>query len=856
MRRIAPPTNTRTTGSLRRPTRSVFLSFAVAALASAQTADYVRDVRPILNKRCVACHGPAQQMNGLRLDDPESAIKGGYSGAAIIKGNSAASKMIERVASTKDGVKMPPAGPALTPAEVATLRNWIDQGANFPASAVSRSGAAKPKVTHWSFQPIRRPDAPAAKNAAWAKNPIDKFILARLEAEGTGPSAEASKTTLIRRVSLDLTGLPPTPRETEEFLNDTAPNAYERLVNRLLESPRFGERWARHWLDLAHYADSDGYEKDLQRPWAWRYRHWLIDALNGDLPFDQFTIEQLAGDLLPRPTTDQLVATGFLRNTLTNREAGVDRDEARFEQLVNRTNTVSTVFLGLATGCAQCHNHKYDPISQKDYYSMLAFFDQSEEQEIDAPLPGELGAYLAALPEWKKKREELLREYEIPALMPAWEEKMNEAIDKPGTQAEWDFALTGMKGAFDRAVKVLKTPLAKRSERDQRRLEDYFIRNGTAFGLPNQDKYKKRADLRKKLDELDKTLPPFSQASAMTLEADAKPTRLRIRGQWNQLGIEVQPDTIASLPAMQAKGNPTRLDLARWLVSKDHPLTPRVTVNRFWGELFGRGLVKTTEDFGIQGEKPTHPELLDWLAAEFMQPSDPAARPWSMKHILRTIVTSATYRQSSAARPELQQKDPENTLLARQSRLRLPAETLRDVTLASSGLLSDEIGGRSVKPPQPEGVAELGYGRSSNPWKAATGRDRYRRGLYIHFQRTTPYPMLMTFDAPDSSVACSRRSRSNTPLQALNLLNDEVFFEAAQALAWRLEREAPADVTGRLDYAYGLTLARTPSQSERDRLAKFHDQQARIFSDEKSALSPWVGVSRVLLNLDEFITRE
>jgi hypothetical protein len=413
-----------------------------------------------------------------------------------------------------------------------------------------------------------------------------------------------------------------------------------------------------------------------------------------------------------------------------------------------------------------------------------------------------------------------------------------------------------MKAMVDRAVRVLKTQPSKRSERDQRRLEDYFIRSGTAFGLPKQEKYKRRTELRKKLDELDSTQPPFSQASAMTLDADAKATRLRIRGQWNQPGIEVQPEGLSALPAIEANGKATRLELARWMVAEENPLTARVAVNRFWAELFGRGLVKTTEDFGLQGDKPTHPELLDWLAAEFMRPSDPSVRRWSVKNILRQIVTSVTYRQSSSVRPDVQQKDPENALLARQARLRLPAESMRDATLAASGLLSDEIGGRSVKPPQPEGVAELGYGRASNPWKTSSGKDRYRRGLYIHFQRTTPYPMLMTFDAPDSSVACTRRSRSNTPLQALNLLNDEVFFEAAKALAWRMEREAPGDITSRLDYAYELTLARKPSERERERLAQFHDQQARIFAGEKNALSPWVGVSRVLLNLDEFITRE
>ncbi len=826
-----------------------------AAAAVAQSPDFVRDVRPILNKRCAGCHGAAQQMNGLRLDDPESAIRGGYSGPAIVKGKSAESKLIERVRSTKDGFRMPPSGPAAAPAEVATLAAWIDAGAVYP-EGLRAAPAARPRNTHWSFQPVRRPDPPAVKNADWARNPIDRFVLAKLETEGVAPSPEASKATLIRRVTLDLTGLPPTPRETREFLADDAPGAYERVADRLLRSPRYGEKWARHWLDLAHYADSDGYEKDLIRPWAWRYRHWLIDAINRDLPFDRFTVEQLAGDLLPNAGTDELVATGFLRNTLTNREAGVDRDEARFEQLVNRTNTVGSVWLGLGVGCAQCHNHKYDPITQKDYYSLLSFFDLSEEQDIDAPLPGEVGAYLAALPEYEKKRKTLFDEYEVGALMPLWEVKILEAIDKPGTQAEWDFSLTAMKASFDRTLKVMKTQPAQRAPRDTRRLENYFVHSGGSFGLPHQDKFKKiRDEMRKKLDALDATLPPFSQAQAMIDDPARDATRLRIRGQWNQYGIAVKPEPPAFL-APSSTSRQTRLDLAKWLVSPENPLPARVHANRVWGEFFGRALAKVTEDFGKQGEKPSHPELLDWLASEFMKPSDPLARPWSMKHLHRTIVTSAAYRQSSRARPEMDKRDPENLLLARQSRLRLPAEILRDASLSAAGLLSDDIGGHSIRPPQPEGVAELGYGRSRNAWKTSSGRERYRRGLYIHFQRTTPYPMLMNFDEPDGAVSCSRRGRSNTPLQALNLLNDEVFFEAARALAWRVEREAPPGVAARLEYAFALCFNRPPTETERQRLARFHDEQTRILSEEKSDLSPWTGVSRVLLNLDEFITRE
>lgn len=813
--------------------RLLLLTVSISALGA---QDFVRDVQPIFRKRCSGCHGAAMQTNGLRLDDGASALRGGYSGPAIVKGKSGESKLIERVTSSKDGFKMPPAGARLTEAEVATLRSWIDAGAAVPAGSVA---PAPVKSDLWSFQPVKPQPA---------KSSIDTFVRARLQAEGFTPSPEADRVTLLRRASLDLTGLPPTPAETADFLADQSPDAYEHQVDRLLASPHYGERWARQWLDLAHYADSDGYEKDQPRAWAWRYRHWVIQALNRDLPFDRFTIEQLAGDLMPGPTVDNLVATGFLRNTLTNREAGVDRDEARFEQLINRTNTVSTTFLGLTMGCSQCHDHKYDPISQRDYYRMLSFFDRTEEGEINAPLPGELGPYLGALPEYDRKRAALLAEYEVPGLQPLWEAKIMSAIDDPGGTPEWDFALTSMKAMFDRTVRVMKTPPAERSERDSRRLTDYFIySNNTTVGL-DKAKIDRLKELRKKLTELNATLPPFSQAPVMTDLPGTPPTQIRVRGDWKAKGIPVDSGVLTVLPQLKPQ-QPTRLDLARWIVSRENPLTARVWVNRAWQEFFGRGLVKTTEDFGKQGEKPSHPELLDWLAAEFMD------QGWSMKHLHKTIVMSATYRQSSKARPELATKDPENVLLARQSRVRLPAETLRDEALAVSGLLNDEVGGRSIKPPQPAGVAELGYG--SRKWELSPGRERYRRGLYIHFQRTTPYPMLMNFDAPDMSVACTRRTRSNTPLQALNLLNDEVFFEAAKALAWRVTEETPGtSVAGKIDYAFKLCTGRAPTEKERARLERYHDEQATLFSKENQSLGAMVGVSRVLLNLDEFITRE
>jgi hypothetical protein len=430
--------------------RSVGLLFALVVIVNAAEPDFVRDVQPLLAAKCQGCHGPARQMAGLRVDD-----------AALLRvitpGSAANSTLIQRVTSTKPGFKMPPAGPGLTPSEIETVRTWIDAGAKVPFE-----GTAVVKSSHWAFQPLKRPAVPAA--TAWSKNPIDAFVLARLKSANLEPSPEAAKTTLLRRVSLDLTGLPPTPEQITAFVNDSRPDAYERVVDRLLASQHYGEKWARHWLDLARYADSDGYEKDLVRPHAWRYRQWVIDALNADMPFDQFTVEQLAGDLLPKPTVEQRVATGFHRNVLTNREAGVDRAEARFEQDINRTSTIGTVWLGLTVGCAQCHNHKFDPISQKEFYQLFAFVSDIEENDIDAPVPGELGPYLKARPEYDKKRAALLAEYDIASHQTVWEQKVKRAVEHPGEDIEWDFIVTEFRASNDNATKMLYVDPAKRTQ--------------------------------------------------------------------------------------------------------------------------------------------------------------------------------------------------------------------------------------------------------------------------------------------------------------------------------------------------------------------------------------------------------
>ncbi len=800
--------------------------------------DFHKDILPVFAKRCQGCHGQQQQMAGLRLDRADASLA------------KSVSKIVERVSSEKKGFRMPPIGEPLTPAEVAAIRAWVEKGAVWPAGAV----AANKGNSHWAFQQPRKIDGAS----------IDSFILAKLKTEGIEPSPEADRRTLIRRVTLDLTGLPPTPADVNTFLGDARPGAYERLIDRLLASPHYGERWARYWLDLAHYADSDGYEKDLPRPYAWRYRDWVIDAMNRDMPFDQFTVEQLAGDLIPGATVDQKVATGFLRCVLTNREGGVDRAEARFEQLVNRTNTASTVWLAMTVGCAQCHNHKYDPISQKDHYAMMAFFEKGEDAEIDAPVGGEAGPYLAALPAYRAKRDEIYEQYKIPERAAHFEDKLREAFRNPGKDLEWDFALTAFKAMFDRYERYLTE--GKHTPRDLENFRHYFVHPGASSPEFRQDK--KLAgevkEARGKLGDLDKTLPPFAQAMVIEDDPSYGPTHLRIRGDYKTKGEKVDPAGLSVLAPIPEGVKRDRMALAKWLASRDNPLTARVAMNRLWQELFGRGIVKTSEDFGLVGDRPAHPELLDWLAVEFMD------RGWSWKQMVRTIVLSDVYKRSSQARPDLSTKDPENVLLARQNRLRLSAELIRDGALAASGLMNTSIGGRSIRPPQPKGVAELGYG-SGNKWEETQGAERYRRGLYVHYQRTTPYPLLVTFDAPDSSIACSRRRVSNTALQALNLMNDPVFFEAAQNLAARVLREsAGTSLQQRLDFAFALCASRSPSSREVERLTQLYTQYQAKLDDETAKkwmpappdgvsireAAAWTGLSRVLLNLDEFITRE
>jgi hypothetical protein len=653
---------------------------------------------------------------------------------------------------------------------------------------------------HWAFKAPQRSALPKVKDGRWVRNPIDAFILARLEKERIKPSPEAERVTLIRRLSLDLLGLPPAPEEIHEFAADKAPDAYERLVDRLLASPHFGERWGRHWLDLARYADSDGYEKDAVRPYAYLYRDWVIDAINRDEPFDEFTIEQLAGDLLPAATLEQKKATGFHRQTLTNKEGGVDPEEFRCKATVDRVSTTASVWLGLTLGCAECHSHKYDPITQREFYQFYAFFNTASEVDVPAPLPEELARY---------EKEKRAWDEEEARLKEAREAHLKEDGDE--AQSSWDKQL---------AAHAKKEPKA-----------------------------------------------PDRKAATLAENEKRRETRIHLRGDFLRKGDLVSPGTLAVLHPFKPRGDrPDRLDLAHWLMDPANPLTSRVTVNRIWRHLLGRGLTDSVDDFGARGELPSHPELLDWLATEFPK------RGWSLKRMIKLIVTSSTYRQSSHFRPELLERDPGNVLLARQNRFHIEAENVRDVYLAASGLLNPAIGGPSVRPPLPADIAAIGYANSVK-WKESAGADRYRRGLYIFFQRTVPYPMLITFDAPAANLACTRRERSNTPLQALTLLNDPVFYECAQALGRQLAGEPFPDVPARIKRAFERCLGREPTRAESVRLQTFYEGQlrltganpgdaARIVNDPKIEASrvpetaALVALARTLMNLDEFVTRE
>lgn len=833
-------------------------------------ADFARDVLPVFEKRCHACHGPAVQSSGLRLDGPEAVTKGGYSGPVVTPGNPEQSRLYKLIAGLDPKLAMPPAGPRLTPAQIAAVKEWIDSGAAWTAAARTKETA---KPAHWSFVAPRRPEAPQVRKTGWLRNPIDAFVLRKLEDRGIEPSPEADPATLVRRLHLDLIGLPPGAGVVERYLADHDPNRYENLVEELLRSPHFGEKWARSWLDLSRYADTEGNESDFPRPYAWRYRHWLIDAFNRDMPFDEFTMRQIAGDLIPGATVEHRAGLGFFRNTLSNREGGADIEAERVEQVVDRTNSVGLAWLGLTVGCARCHNHKYDPISQRDYYELYAFFNNADEVNLDAPLPGESGDWLRRRPEYEKKRGELLDPVaaDIARLQQTWEDKVRWAADNPGKDHVWERQLEllglqweqGYGGGQLEGLSVLYLPHDGRTKRQRDHMQEMFLGRGSVVD-PETWKRLGLAEVSKKLVALNKEYPPMTQAPSIVERAHRRRDNfIHLRGDFRSRGIAVEENTPSALPPLPSDAKRNRLALARWLLAPENPLTARVVVNRVWQDLFGRGIVATPDDFGTQGARPSHPELLDWLAMDFREGH------WGFNRLLRTVVRSSAYRQASARRKELDTADPTNSLLARQGRFRIPAESVRDAALFVSGLLNPAIGGPSVRPPQPAGVtSESLYA----DWVESTGPDRYRRGLYTKMQRTAPYPQLLAFDAPDPNLMCARRERSNSPLQALTLLNDPVFVEAARALARRVLIESPPETRARLDLAFRLCYGRSPSAGEIDRTSSYLEREtARLagLPASAAALAPsyvdgiesfvaaaWSMLASGLMNTDEFFTRE
>jgi mono/diheme cytochrome c family protein len=873
---------------------AVFAASAVA-LAGAPV-DYVKEIQPLLAQHCYQCHGATQPKHGLRLDTAAFALKGGLSGPAIKPGKSSDSLLVQLISGThKDITRMPYKKPPLSDAQVALVRRWIDEGAKAPAYEVPGSKA------HWAFVAPKRPEvpkviskeviSPKSRNLAPLNtqslitnysHPIDAFIHARLAKEALAPSPEADRPTLIRRLSLDLLGLPPKPEEVDAFVNDQSPDAYAKLVERLLASPHYGERWGRWWLDVARYSDSNGYSIDAPRS-IWRYRDWVIAALNRDLPFDQFTIEQLAGDLLPNATMEQKVATGFHRNTQINQEGGIDKEQFRIESVVDRVATTAYGWLGLTIACSQCHDHKFDPFTQKEYFGLFAMLNNQDEPDLPLTSPDEtkrvaaieekVAGYIGDL--FKKDADIVARELK-------WEASMTPEQRQAMPQL-W-------REIFD-------VPPAQRTDAQKLTMVTSFVENAPENKTHQAAIKKFRAD-KPKAD------------TTMVMREAAKPRRtyLHIKGDFTRDGGDVEPHFPAALHAFRpgsARGSraeaggppdsrpndskqrdkvsggppetarepralPNRLDLAHWLVDDANPLTTRVLVNRVWQQYFGKGLVDTENDFGTQGSLPSHPELLDWLAVEFKHPTAnphlPSPISYSLKSLHRLIVTSATYRQSSAVRADLQRVDANNKLLARQNRLRLDAEIVRDIGLTASGLLTPTLGGPSVYPPIPAGALDLG--QRKQPWPTSTGPDRYRRGLYTFHFRATPPPSMSVFDAPDGYSTCTRRIRSNTPLQALALLNDAAYFEFAEGLATRVLKEVPANDSTRLEHAFRLCLSRKPSATEAGRLVELLKSETAAVTDAeaKSAKAPtgvdpkqfaaWTTVARVLLNLDETITRE
>ncbi|GAA4445238.1 PSD1 and planctomycete cytochrome C domain-containing protein [Novipirellula rosea] len=988
-----------------------------------KSVDFARDVYPILQRSCLECHGEQKQEGDLRLDVRDQALQSG----TIEVDSPADSELLRRILLPRgDDEVMPAIGDPLTRQQISIIRRWIQQGAPWPDDFKANK--------HWSYIAPVRPQPPAVSASQWAKSPVDQFVLRRLVDEGLSPSPRATPQTLVRRVYLDLIGLPPTPEEVNHLLTNPSEDRFETLVNELLARPQFGERWARPWLDLAHYADSHGFQKDNLRE-HWAYRDWVIRALNDDMPFDQFTIEQIAGDLLPDATESQKIATGFHRCTPTNVEAGSLPEETRIEQVMDRVNTTGAVWLGTTLECCQCHDHKYDPFSQKEYYQLLAFYNNTQlEADLASPnkpssiqfngptmplsnpqrdaqhadlqkqlaeanqqlrdlrkeLESDLQSWVTELAERSAKapkthvlditsfqsegatdtfekledgsillvggdppdtdvytvrvRGQLtdIRKFQLDALqhhslpgegpgrgdpkrrnfvLNGFAAELRPLDASPATKLEfssatasfsqtsWDvsgalqnkpktgwaiapqfdrshwatftlakpldiandaelvftltqefgkartigrFQLSAVTGAGegisipDDLLKVAAKPIAEWSKRDRSRVLDYRVKQDT-----------RSSKLARDITKLKKQIQAVVPDTTLVMVELEKPRMSTVfeRGDYQKPGEVVQPGTPSILHSMPESPR-NRLDLARWLVSPQNPLVARVTVNRLWAELFGQGIVTTVEDFGVKGEPPSHPELLDWLAVEFVE------KGWSTKQLLKTIVMSATYQQSSHLSEELLEKDDRNQLLARGPRFRMDAEMIRDNALAISGLLSLKQYGPPIRPFQPDGIW-IKTGGTAYQYEVSPGSEQYRRGIYVVLKRGSPYPSFVNFDATARLVCTVKRSRTNTPLQALTLLNDPVYVEAAKSLADRVLTEKKGEpLDSQLDFAFQLCTARKPTEAERHVLADLYRSQLEEHADQfpkssrgQTESDAWRSVAAVLLNLHETITK-
>ena len=829
-----------------------FTTSTSAAPPAAQSIRFSRDILPLLAKRCFACHGPADQESGLALHTYERATARTDTGhVAVVPGRPHDSLLIKRVRSRDPDLRMPHEGPPLAENDIRKLESWIAQGARYEK--------------HWSFVPPRRAKAPDVRDVRRIRTPIDRFVLAKLERHKLTLSPDASAHTQLRRLALDLTGLLPSRSQVSRFGQDPSDRTYRQIVDELLASPHFGERWGRHWLDLARYADSFGYERDDVRPNAWRYRDWVIGSVNDNQPYDQFIIEQVAGDLLPDATLSQRIATGLHRMNIKNNESGINKEDYRNRETVDRVNTTATSVLGLTVGCAQCHNHKYDPISQREFYSFYAFFNNVEEKNIDIPgSDADRDRHKQALDDLNrraallKSRRATIGSMRKHAGLATWQSSLGNDPKKIAN------ALSHL-----RLTTELKTLLAQpAADLDQNRLD-----RSAAFWktLPGRHDDAGQAMAQQSVER--RHLPKPYVMTIAERSKDRREAHILLRGDFKKKGAAVSAGTFQALPAIQPRGKTAdRLDLARWLVSPGNPLSPRVAVNHAWAHLFGRGLAASLDDLGSQGEPPTHPELLDWLATEFVSSG------WDRKALVRLIVTSSTYRQSSRHSNIHDRVDPDNELLARQSRFRVESEIIRDLYLDASGLLHREVGGPTIHPVKPSGTEELAY-KYKTRWKVSDRPDRYRRGMYILFKRTNPYPSLVIFDSPESTVCQAMRNRSNTPLQALTTLNDPVFFECAQALGRKLH-QATGSTRARIQQATARTLSRRLDDDELSILTDLHHDEATWFAAHQAdarrvvgladddgepgrtadaatlaATAAWVSVARTILNLDEFINR-